>query len=48
MYTNRSLAYHNMDMHDEAFNDAQYVINNIDGGNTKALYRRAIYYKNKN
>lgn len=35
-------------MQDEAYADAEYVLKNIDGANTKALYRRAHYYRTKN
>ena len=47
LYTNRALAFHNLDQQEEAFHDAHYVIENIDSCNTKALNRRAHYYKGK-
>ena len=47
LYTNRALAFHNLDQQEDAFNDANYVIENIDSCNTKALNRRAHYYKTK-
>lgn len=30
LYTNRSLAFHNLDQQEDAFHDAHYVIENID------------------
>jgi len=47
LYTNRSLAFHNLDQQEDAFGDANYVVENIDSCNTKALNRRAHYYKSK-
>lgn len=48
LYTNRALAFHNLDQQEDAFADANYVIENIDSCNTKALNRRAHYFKSKN
>lgn len=42
LYTNRALAWHAMGKHDDVLKDANYVIDNIDSENTKALFRRAI------
>lgn len=47
LYTNRSLSFHNLDQQEDAFNDANYVVENIDACNTKALNRRAHYYRTK-
>lgn len=47
LYTNRALAFHNLDQQEDAFTDANYVVENIDSCNTKALNRRAHYYKTK-
>jgi len=47
LYTNRALAWHNLDNQTDAFADADYVLKNIDGKNTKALFRRAHAYKMK-
>jgi len=41
LYTNRALAWHNNGNQDDAIKDADYVLENIDENNVKALYRRA-------
>ena len=45
LYTNRSLAMHKLGNTADAFADADYVIENLDSKNAKALYRRAQGYK---
>lgn len=47
LYTNRALAWHSLGNHDDAMQDATYVLENIDSENPKALFRRAIAYKTK-
>lgn len=41
LYTNRSLAFHNLDLQSSALSDASFVINKLDPVNQKALFRRA-------
>lgn len=41
LYTNRSLAFHNLDQQASALSDASFVINKLDPKNQKALFRRA-------
>jgi hypothetical protein len=45
LYTNRSLAMHKLGNSTDAFADADYVIENLDSKNAKALFRRAQGYK---
>lgn len=45
LYTNRALAWSQMGNIDEATEDANYVLENLDAKNAKALYRRAQGYK---
>jgi hypothetical protein len=47
LYTNRALAWHSINNQTDAFDDSEYVLNNIDQNNTKALYRRSYFYKLK-
>ena len=47
LYTNRALAYHQLDRQNWVLNDTNYVLNNIDPNNAKALYRRAHSYEKK-
>lgn len=41
LYTNRALAWHQIGNQADAMKDACYVLDNLDGKNTKALFRRA-------
>ena len=41
LYTNRSLAFHNLGQQASALSDASYVLNKLDPKNQKALFRRA-------
>ena len=45
LYTNRSLAHHQLSDQASARADADYVLNNLDPANVKALNRRAIANK---
>lgn len=45
LYTNRSLAFHNLDQQASALSDASFVINKLDPKNQKALFRRAYALK---
>ncbi|CDW85227.1 rna polymerase ii-associated protein 3 isoform 2 [Stylonychia lemnae] len=45
IYTNRSLSHHQLGNHQKAFEDADYVLKNLDQVNPKALFRRAIANK---
>lgn len=47
LYTNRGLAWHQIGNNDSVFSDVDFVLNNIDPKNTKALFRRAHCYKLK-
>jgi tetratricopeptide (TPR) repeat protein len=47
LYTNRALAWHNIDNQEDAFKDADFVLTHLDPNNTKALFRRAHCYKLK-
>ena len=47
LFTNRSLAMHNMGNTADAFSDADYVLEKLDSKNAKALFRRAQGYKTK-
>ena len=47
LYTNRALAWHNIDNQEDSFSDANFVLTNLDPKNTKALFRRAHCYKLK-
>ena len=47
LYTNRSLAWHQIGNQADAMKDACYVLDNLDGKNTKALFRRAAGLKLK-
>ena len=47
LFTNRSLAMHNMGNSHDAFADADFVLTNLDPENPKALYRRAQGYKSQ-
>lgn len=40
IYTNRSLAFHSIDQQNSALSDANYVIEQLDSLNSKALFRR--------
>jgi hypothetical protein len=40
IYTNRSLAFHSIDQQNSALADANFVIENLDSLNAKALFRR--------
>jgi hypothetical protein len=45
MYTNRSLAHHQLGNQQEALNDADHVLKFLDTANPKALFRRAFALK---
>jgi hypothetical protein len=45
LFTNRSLAMHQLGNAADAFADAEYVLVNLDTKNAKALFRRAQGYK---
>ncbi len=45
LYTNRSLAYHQLQNQANALADADHVLNNLDAANVKALNRRAVAHK---
>ena len=45
LYTNRSLAFHNLNQQSSAFNDANFVLEHLDTVNQKALFRRAHSFK---
>jgi len=47
LFTNRSLAMHNMGNSTDAFADADFVLKNLDPQNAKALFRRAQGYKSR-
>mmetsp|Transcript_24831 Transcript_24831/g.33908 ORF Transcript_24831/g.33908 Transcript_24831/m.33908 type:complete len:103 (+) Transcript_24831:2396-2704(+) len=44
LYTNRSLCYHLSNDQMRAMDDADYVLQNLDKNNAKALYRRAFAF----
>ena len=41
LYTNRSLAFHNLDQQASALSDSSFVLTKLDPKNQKALFRRA-------
>lgn len=45
LYTNRSLAYHQLQDSAKALADADHVLANLDSANVKALNRRAVAHK---
>ncbi len=45
LYTNRSLSYHQLNNQLKAFEDADFVLKNLDDKNVKALNRRAVASK---
>lgn len=47
LYTNRALAWSSLGNQDDCLKDASYVLENLDGENSKALFRRAMAYKSK-
>jgi tetratricopeptide (TPR) repeat protein len=47
LYTNRCLSWHQIGNQADTFNDSNYVLENIDSRNPKALFRRAHCYKDK-
>jgi len=47
LYTNRALAWHSLGNQEDVLSDTNYVLENLDASNSKALFRRAIAYKSK-
>lgn len=45
IFTNRSLAFHSIDQQNSALADANFVIDNLDSLNAKALFRRIHAFK---
>lgn len=47
LYTNRALSFSNLGNQADAFTDSDYVLQNLDPQNAKALFRRATCYKQR-
>lgn len=45
IFTNRSLAFHSIDQQNSALSDANYVLEQLDSLNAKALFRRVHAFK---